>query len=62
VNCQLDHIEFEDFSMTTSVLKRGDSEVHTVYVVAGPKRVTLARASGPTAVKAMENLLEITSR
>lgn len=43
-------------------MKRGDEEVHTVYVIAGPKRLTLARASGATAMEAMENLLEITSR
>lgn len=48
--------------MTSSVMKRGGEEFHTVYVVAGPKRVTVARASGPTAAQAMENLLEVTSR
>jgi hypothetical protein len=47
--------------MTTAVTKRGDVQIHTVYVVAGPQRVTVARASGSTAEEAMANLLAITS-
>jgi hypothetical protein len=45
--------------MTTSVMKRGEEETRTIYVVAGAQRATVA--SGKTAAEAMENLLEITS-
>jgi hypothetical protein len=57
----LTFLEFEEFKMTTAVTKRGDVQIHTVYVVAGPQRVTVARASGSTAEEAMANLLAITS-
>jgi hypothetical protein len=57
----LTFLEFEEFSMTTAVMKRGEVAIHTVYVVASPQRVTVARASGNTAAEAMANLLEITS-
>lgn len=42
-------------------MKRGRLETHTAYVVAGPLRATIARASGSTAQEALENLLSITS-
>jgi hypothetical protein len=42
-------------------MKRGEAEIHTVYVVALPQRVTVARATGNTAAEAMNNLLEVTS-
>lgn len=41
-------------------MKRGPLETHTAYVVAGPQRATVARASGGTAEEALENLLKIT--
>jgi hypothetical protein len=28
-------LDFEEFTMTTAVMKRGDVETHTVYIVAG---------------------------
>lgn len=42
-------------------MKRGHLETHTAYVVAGPQRATVARASGSTAQEGLENLLNITS-
>jgi hypothetical protein len=53
--------DFEDFTMTTAVMNREEVEIRTVYVFAGAQHVTVARASGTTAVKAMTNLLGIPS-
>ncbi|CAD0114480.1 unnamed protein product [Aureobasidium uvarum] len=61
LNCQLSFIDLEEFCITVSIMKRGEFEVHTAYVVAGPHRVTVARASGSTANEALSNLLVITS-
>jgi len=61
VNCELSFIEFNVFTITISVMKRGQLETHTAYVVAGPQRATIARASGSTAEEALENLVNITS-
>ena len=61
VNCELSFIDFDVFTITVSVMKRGHSETHTAYVVAGPQRATVARASGSTTQEALENLLNITS-
>ena len=61
MNCELTFIELEDFAITAAVTKRGDEQIHTVYVVAGNPRVTVARASGRTSAEAMERLLEVTS-
>jgi len=61
VNCELSFIEFDVFTITVSVMKRGQLETHTAYVVAGPQRATIARASGSTTQEALENLVNITS-
>jgi hypothetical protein len=57
VNCEITFIELENFYVTAAV----DEQIHTVYVVAGNPRVTVARASGRTPAEAMERLLEVTS-
>jgi Ni,Fe-hydrogenase III small subunit len=61
VNCEITFIELENFYVTAAVTKRVDEQIHTVYVVAGNPRVTVARASGRTPAEAMERLLEVTS-
>jgi hypothetical protein len=57
----LTFLDVEEFTMTTAVMRRGDVETHTVYVVAGAQHVIVARASGNTAAEAMNNLLKVTS-
>lgn len=61
MNCELTFLEFGEFTITKTIMKRGEAEIHTVYVVALPQRVTVARATGNTAAEAMQNLLEVTS-
>ncbi|KAK6003571.1 hypothetical protein QM012_009342 [Aureobasidium pullulans] len=61
LNCQLSFINFENFIIAMSVMKRGDFSEHTAYVIAGPQRATVARASGSSAEEALKNLAHITS-
>ncbi|KAG9691977.1 hypothetical protein KCU95_g7139, partial [Aureobasidium melanogenum] len=61
LNCELSFINMENFVIAVSVMKRGDFSEHTAYVVAGPQRATVARASGSTAEEALKNLAHITS-
>ncbi|CAD0098304.1 unnamed protein product [Aureobasidium mustum] len=61
LNCELSFIDFENFIITVSIMKRGDFSEHTAYVVAGPQRATVARATGSTAEEALMNLVHITS-
>ncbi|KAH0352251.1 hypothetical protein KCU83_g3880, partial [Aureobasidium melanogenum] len=61
LNCELSFINMENFIVSVSVMKRGDFSECTAYVVVGPQRATVARASGSSTEEALKNLAHITS-